>query len=263
MKPDKLLVFDILGPFAHFRKYYTNVSSLSYNVPPRTVIAGLIAGILGIERDDYYDKFNVENTRIGVSIKSKFRKIMQTVNYYNIEFKNKSLRYQVPLEILVPIELNEKIKYRIYFYNEKYISELSRRVKEKKYVYNPYLGISEFLADIKYVSLTEDDKIKKIKPTNKINIASCFKKQYIEKLDFKNSEKTLLQYMIERMPVNFKNVIQTTEKNKEFIDKRNLDLFANYIFERNGNPIFTTLKEETEIYQINYNNMEENIIFME
>ena len=49
-----LLVFDISGKFAHFRKYYTNSSSLTYLVPPRTSIYGLIAGILGLERDSYY-----------------------------------------------------------------------------------------------------------------------------------------------------------------------------------------------------------------
>lgn len=62
---DEVIIFDIMGRNAHFRKFYTNSSSLSYLVPPRTVIAGLIAGLLGLpserftndEKETYYEKF--------------------------------------------------------------------------------------------------------------------------------------------------------------------------------------------------------------
>ena len=44
------VIFDIEGKFAHFRKIYTNSSSLSYLVPPRTTVQGIIAAMLGYER---------------------------------------------------------------------------------------------------------------------------------------------------------------------------------------------------------------------
>ena len=47
----KIIVFDIKGKFAHFRKFYTNSSSLTYGIPPRTAICGILAAILGLERD--------------------------------------------------------------------------------------------------------------------------------------------------------------------------------------------------------------------
>lgn len=62
----KFLVFDLKGKFAHFRKFYTNSSSLSYLVPPRTVIEGMVAAILGFERDSYYDMFSAENLLVAV-----------------------------------------------------------------------------------------------------------------------------------------------------------------------------------------------------
>ena len=52
----KILIFDIKGPMAHFRKFYTNSSSLSYLFPPRTVVAGIIAGILGLPSERFEKK---------------------------------------------------------------------------------------------------------------------------------------------------------------------------------------------------------------
>jgi len=45
------------GMFAHFRQFDANSSSLSYSFPPPTVITGMIAGLFGIERDEYYKLF--------------------------------------------------------------------------------------------------------------------------------------------------------------------------------------------------------------
>lgn len=62
----KIIIFELWGKFAHFRKFYTNSSSLSYSVPPRTTIEGIIAAILGYERDSYYEKFNPDNLYVAV-----------------------------------------------------------------------------------------------------------------------------------------------------------------------------------------------------
>lgn len=69
LNPEKVLIFDIKGPMAHFRKFYTNSSSLSYLVPPKTVVAGLIAGLLGLpserhtkdKEETYYENLVVIN----------------------------------------------------------------------------------------------------------------------------------------------------------------------------------------------------------
>ena len=62
----KLLIFDIIGKFAHFRKYYSNSSALSFGAPPRTTICGMVAAILGMEKDSYYSIMNLEKCKIAV-----------------------------------------------------------------------------------------------------------------------------------------------------------------------------------------------------
>jgi CRISPR-associated protein Cas5h len=162
--PEKLLIFDLKGPMAHFRKYYTNSSSLSYLFPPRTVATGLIAGILGLpsERyakemgDIYYEKFDETKCFVAISIRSKIRRIMQTVNYIRTksisEVGGSAGGTQIPLEILLP-EKGYDITYRIYFYHidEKVYDNLKDRLEEQRFVFPPYMGITEFLASIDYI----------------------------------------------------------------------------------------------------------------
>jgi CRISPR-associated protein Cas5h len=63
----KLLQFDIYGRLAHFRKFYSNVTSLSYYFPPRNTIIGMIGSILGMQRDSYYGILS--DNKLGVAIR--------------------------------------------------------------------------------------------------------------------------------------------------------------------------------------------------
>lgn len=160
--PEKVLIFNLKGPMAHFRKYYTNSSSLSYSFPPRTVIAGLIAGLLGIPNEKekeikkrYYEMFSDEKCFIAVSLRTKTRKIMQTVNYKRTkslsEVDGSAGGTQIPIEILLP-EDNKEIVYRIYFWHKDQIYlQLKQRLENQSFVYPPYMGLTEFLASIEYI----------------------------------------------------------------------------------------------------------------
>ena len=51
MNSKELLIFDIRGEYGHFRKYNTTTSPLTYSIPTRTAIAGILGAILGMERE--------------------------------------------------------------------------------------------------------------------------------------------------------------------------------------------------------------------
>lgn len=258
---DRLLIFDIRGAMAHFRKFYTNSSSLSYSFPPRTTIAGLIAGMLGIERDEYYEKFNCEKCKIGVSVRTPIRKIMQTVNY----IRTKSLGEvnlsagptQIPLEIVLPSKYDEQLNYRIYFYHATELFDRLRKILEaKKFVYPPYLGISEFIAEIRYIDSIRDDKIELISnPSEPVEIVTPINAKQIQEggLIFEYSSKETFQYIKERMPV-------------EFTSERKIKKVGSFVYEKNNNV--AKLKIEGDYYRIKYKDPEkgeitENIVFME
>lgn len=258
---DKLLIFDIKGPAAHFRKFYTNSSSLSYTFPPRTTITGLIAGMLGREKDNYYEEFSSEKCKIAVSIRTPVRKIMQTVNY----IRTKSLgelnlsegHTQIPLEIVLPSGNFDVLKYRIYFYhNGKTFYELKEFLNSGKFFYPPYLGISEFIAEIKFIDFIEKDKIEKISDSSvPIEIVTVVNVKQIPNggLTFEQDSEKPFQYIKERMPL-------------EFDSKRKLKKGASFIYEKIHNK--AKLKIKGNYYKIDYYDSEkgkmvENIVFME
>lgn len=210
LNPDKVLIFDLKGPMAHFRKYYTNSSSLSYSFPPRTVIAGLIAGLLGMpnekEKDTrkrYYEQFSDENCLIAVSIRTAIRRMMQTVNYIRTkslsEVNGSAGGTQIPLEILIPRDADEII-YRIYFWhkNDDIYSTLKEGLENQSYIYPPYMGLTEFLASIEYIGEG------KITPNTNEEIkldTPCRVKDV--NISFENNKNQW--YILEKMPTGFLN----------------------------------------------------------
>jgi CRISPR-associated protein Cas5h len=143
-----LLIFDLVGPMAHFRKFYTNSSSLSYPFPPRTAIMGVIAALLGRERDTYYEELALENARIGIALKTPFRSVMQTVNYLatdNQDWHGAQRRIQIPLELILPRPPARFLRYRIFFTsrNPNLLGELYERLSQGQYRYPLYLGLTE------------------------------------------------------------------------------------------------------------------------
>ncbi|MEM3334056.1 MAG: CRISPR-associated protein Cas5, partial [Thermoplasmata archaeon] len=77
---DKVLVFDIWGDYAHFRKIETTTSPLTYFIPTRTALSGIISAILGLERDSYYELFFPENAQLAVRVLKSLKKVRININ---------------------------------------------------------------------------------------------------------------------------------------------------------------------------------------
>lgn len=64
----KLLCFDIWADYAHFKKYYTTTSPLTFSIPPKTSIYGIIGAILGMGKNEYLYYFQPGMCQIGIQI---------------------------------------------------------------------------------------------------------------------------------------------------------------------------------------------------
>lgn len=257
---DKLLIFDIQGTMAHFRKFYTNSSSLSYTFPPRTTITGLIAGMLGRARDSYYEELSGKQCKIAISVRTRLRKIMQTINYVRTkslgELNLSAGHTQIPLEIVLPTQNFKQLRYRIYFYhNGETLFELEEVLGSSKLVYPPYLGISEFIAEVNLVDFIKENQISRFSDsTTPVEIPTAVNVEQIPKggFIFEPGPGKVLQYVKERMPL-------------EFDTERKLKKGASFIYEKNQSK--AKLKIEGDYYEIEYkdeeNNVRENIVFME
>ena len=159
---DRIVIFDWKGYFAHFRQFDANSSSLSHSIPPPTAIAGMVAGMLGMERDTYYEELNRENLQIAVQVKSTPRKIMQTINYIFVknptELNMASKHTQIPFELVVSEAFpRAPLHYRIYlhFADVSLAGKLLQVLQQKRLKYLPYLGSAPFCSWIDWAGMPD------------------------------------------------------------------------------------------------------------
>lgn len=241
-----MLIFDIKGKFAHFRKYDTNSSSLTYWMPPRTTLCGLIAAIEGMERDSYYDFFTPEKAQIALRVMSENRKIIQSLNYWKItevkHFRNPKEPTQIPFEVLTNIR---QIAYRVYFqHNDKaFMERIRQKIADSASYYAPYLGAAPFQCQIQLVEYLE---CKDVNSSERIPVSTVVKVDGIEDgtVEF---DQPGIRLSRERMP-------------RFFSDERYLKEAASYLVELGGNPL--TMKYNGAVKEIVYNNYKEYITFM-
>ncbi len=230
----KIMTFDLEGFMAHFRKFYTNSSSLSYQIPPRTTILGIIGGILGYSYEETVEK--LKNASIGVKINSPLRFIIQKVNYLDTSerrgFWGDIRRTQVPIEFIMP--QREKISYRIFFYHqdEGILNELFELLSNKKYRYPPYLGITECIGWIENAKILDFE----FKNTSqKFEISTAIPLRKLNEIELKLRNKI------------FKDIMPIS------LDKdRNLEEGDEIIWDANGIPILASIKEDL-FYIVNEN----------
>lgn len=71
--PSKCLSLTISADWGHFRRIDRTVTKQTYRVPPRTTIAGMLAAIVGVGRDGYYDVFGEGNSAVSIGLDAPIR----------------------------------------------------------------------------------------------------------------------------------------------------------------------------------------------
>lgn len=232
---DRILVIDLKGAMAHFRAFYTNSSSLTYSFPPRTVVTGILAGIIGLPRDSYYDTFSSSSCRLGISILSPFRKIMNTINYSYMKSPThfvipQGQHLQVQFETLIPAKISAlwgELVYRIYFWHsdKSIMDDIKDRTQHKRYKYPPFMGISEYTAELEFVEEIKKEQIQEIRSDDYEEFDTVLNADLLVEygLEFKNNFNQPLQYMKEIMPLEFKGNYDRSNKSMgKFIFEKNL-----------------------------------------
>ena len=240
MQPDKVIVFDIWGRYAHFKKIYVTTSALSYAVPFKTSVYGLVGAILGLEKkgNEYLESFNNENCKVAI----------QVVNPIKIQRLNINLSVEPGLikgnRKPTMLEYVTDPYYRIYFWHsdQNLMDDLLQHLKNKTSVYTPVLGLSHCLANFKLLGIFD---LKLLESTDVIH--SVIPKSQIVDIDS--------QYWEE-------NEIHIQEQDMyplEMNTKREVTKRDSILFDINGKPVKATV---TNGYQVSMNNKPSNIILM-
>lgn len=256
-----MLIFDVMGAMAHFRKFYTNSSSLSYPFPPRTTLAGIIGAILGFERDSYHELLGPKHARLAVSVRTPTRSFMQTVN----PVLAKSLRdingsaghTQVPTELVVSSVVGQPLRYRIYFWHDDtaVMDELERRIRHCSPAYPPALGTASMLASMQWVKRLQAEHIQLVGAQEVVTVVTPWPAEKLVWLSPPRRNRTgELQIVQELMPYTFEKG-RTNGKT------------LRYLFEKQGRPVPVRLN--IPVYIVHYvdsqeeHEIEEAICFAE
>jgi len=224
----KVISFYLRGKMAHFRKFYSNSSALSYFIPPRTTICGIIAGLLGFERDGYYEDFSLDNCKIALASCSPVKKTMQKLNYLMVKSPNdlngsKEHHSQTPMELVIPQDIRSgHINYKIWVHHndDEIMKSLEEIVGDSFSFYKSYgacmaLGSAFNLGWVESAGVFEAEEIPDV--SNKM-ISSSIPISNIREIKVDTMSSDSYKLIKEEVPVEFdKNRCITSRGLKEIL----------------------------------------------
>ncbi|PSP66906.1 type I-B CRISPR-associated protein Cas5 [Halobacteriales archaeon QS_1_69_70] len=161
--PDRCLSFTVRGPWGHFRRIEGNIVKQTYRIIPRTTVAGLLAAVLGIERDGYYDLFAPDRSAVAIEPVREIRTINMPMNTLSTAAGNlQSLngRGKLSVKLPDPTTLRQQHNYEVLvdpayridvaLDDDRWYSELRETLAAGESHYVPSLGLSEHLAEFEY-----------------------------------------------------------------------------------------------------------------
>jgi len=161
--PSRCLSVTVRGPWGHFRRVEGNVVKQTYRMMPRTTVAGLLAAVLGIERDGYYELFGPEQSAIAIEPATELRTLNMPMNSLSTadgNLRSLNSRGNVSMQLLDPTALRQQHNYEVLvepayrldiaLRDEQRYAELRELLAAGKSHYVPSLGLSEHLAELEY-----------------------------------------------------------------------------------------------------------------
>lgn len=253
----KIISFHLKGKMAHFRKFYSNSSALSYFMPPRTTICGIVAGLLGRERDGYYEEFSLDNCKIAVAPCKPIKKTMQKLNYLMIKSSNdlngfQEHHSQTPMELIIPQNLRTgDIDYKIWIMHDDdgVMDELQKIFNDKHETYYRSMGACIGLGTAFNIGWIEVEGIFEGVEVNVVSekfISSSIPLDKVKEIKLDNIKENKVKLIKEELPLEF-------DTNRCITDRGLKDILTNL----DGNYIPVVVEKFIKL------DNGENIIWME
>lgn len=156
----KVIVFDIWGDYGHFKKFHTTASPLTFSFPPPTAVIGIVAAILGMDKENYWDSFSPDNTRVAVRIINPVKKIRTGINV--IETKSAGPMFnRIKQRSQIKYEYLKDAHYRIFFSHDdpELMEQLKNMLAAHKTIYTLSLGNAQMLAGFSFAGAYEAEQL--------------------------------------------------------------------------------------------------------
>ncbi|MCP2239496.1 CRISPR-associated protein Cas5 [Thermoanaerobacterium thermosaccharolyticum] len=241
----KVVSFSVNGKMAHFRKVHSNASVLSYFLPPRTTISGIVAGLLGMERDTYYETFSIDNCKIAVACQMPIKKCMQKLNHLMIKSKNDlngsaENHSQAATELVIPLNIRTGyVSYQIWIHHSdnNIMEKLEWIVNDMPMYYTQgisvALGTAFNLGWIEKKGVYEAEEVYK---SDVVDMYSAIPMEYIDDIKLQNMTDRWYRLIKEEVPLEFTKGRKITERG-----------LKNILINIEGSPIKVTAKQYVKL----------------
>jgi len=146
----RLLQFELFGDYAHFKKFYTTSSPLTFSFPPPPTIKGMIGAILGLEKTEYLNVLTSSRCKVGISVVSQVKRVRVGLNHINTKggyWGLKLGRTQIRTELLK----DPRFMVYIWLADDTLCNQLENYLKAHETYFTLSLGLSEYLADFRWI----------------------------------------------------------------------------------------------------------------
>ncbi|WAA09833.1 CRISPR-associated protein Cas5 [Fervidibacillus albus] len=209
----KIVIFDVKGKIAHFRRPDTTATHLTYPFITPTAAKGLVGSILGIT--DF-----ITSDKVAIQL---LHPVSTSAQQLSMLGKDAGNAFNRP----TTIELLVNPAYRIYYGGHEYVDDLIDRLKSGHSVYHTYLGVAYALTKPELVDIchSNEDMIETIVqtptviPTNIIDELLLEENRY-----YQRAGGFMLEY-----------------KGKRIFEKS-----ISFLYERDGNSITFQRKKDIE-----------------
>lgn len=220
------VIFRYSGRFGHFLRAEASASALSYPLPPRTVLLGVLGAVLGLEKDT--PQVVLKDALIAVAGQqpsthwhyTKFRQTLPDALPMIVKAgaKDKDKITELPKRVWQEwlIKPNYQVTASL---PQPHHDELVQRLKNRAWHYSPSLGLSEMMAELEFI--TEATAIP-MRSEQVLHIYSVVPQDAVS-VDGQAVLEHHLALQVIRMP-------------REVTSDRVFS-HANYLVERQGNPI--------------------------
>lgn len=251
----KILVFDIWGDYAHFKKIYATTSAVSYLVPTKPTLYGYIGAIVGLEKfgNAYLQYFANKACLLGlslrgsVSLETRFSDSGDRGSNVLMRRMGVNLRAQLgarkagdpPKPTLMEFVYRPKYRLYVHLRDADLYAKLKSNLENHRSIYTPTLGLASLLSNFCYVGEFESTPRSE---SAAVPIHSIIPKSQF--LAFDNG-------MFENEEMEF-SIVEQSMFAIEMDTERNVIERDDILLERTGKPV---LAKVTQFYPVNGSNI--------
>lgn len=141
----EFVIFDVASDLAHFRRQYAITTALTYTLPPRTALCGLVGAVLGLPKNDSLVEFGDEII-FGLQILRPVRTGHVSINLVNTK-DNRTFRLEGDNpRTAMRYEVIREPRFRIMFSHPRLGPQLTHVLGQGESKYTPCLGLAWMIA---------------------------------------------------------------------------------------------------------------------